>query len=89
VRVVFTANLHRYTGGVDELEADGATVAELLVALDDRIPGLRHYLVDDRGALRPHVNVFVNGEPVEDRPTLGDPLDAAATVHIMQALSGG
>ena len=89
MRVVFTANLHRYTGGVDALDAEARTVAELLRTLDERIPGLRHYLVDDRGALRRHVNIFVNGEAVGDRRTLGDALDADATVHIMQAVSGG
>jgi len=88
-RVVFTANLRRYTGGLAEVDASGARVCDLLDSLDERIPGLRHYLVNDRGALRRHVNVFVEGEPVADRAALTDDVASDATVHVMQALSGG
>ena len=88
-KVVFTANLRRYTGGLTETEAPGERVRDLLKALDAEIPGIRHYLVDDRGALRRHVNVFVDGDPVEDRAGLSDPLRPGSTVHILQALSGG
>lgn len=89
VRVIFTANLRRYTGGLAETEASAEKVSDLMEVLDAAIPGIRHYLVDDRGALRPHVNVFVDGEPVRDRVGLADPLRPGSTVHILQALSGG
>ena len=88
-KVVFTANLRRYTGGITETEAPGASVRELLAALDERIPGIRHYLVTDAGSLRRHVNIFVDGALVADRAALTDPLSDDSTVHILQALSGG
>jgi len=88
-RVVLTPHLRPYTGGVSEAVASGARVCELLEALNAAVPGLRHYVVDDRGVLRPHVNVFVDGEPVRDRDGLTDPVAPNSTVHILQALSGG
>ena len=88
-KVVLTANLKKYTGGVTETEAEGATVRHLLLDLDRRLPGLRSYVVNDAGSLRRHVNVFVDGEPVADRAALSDALRPGSTVHILQALSGG
>ncbi len=88
-KVIFTANLLRYTGGVSETEASGDRVCDLLLDLDRKIPGIRHYLVTDQGVLRQHVNIFVNEELVTDRVGLTDALAPDATVHILQALSGG
>ena len=60
VEVKFTTHLQRYFPGLANVEqVDGDTVAGVLVNLNDRYPGLAGYLVDDRGALRPHVNIFI------------------------------
>ena len=67
------------------IEADGATVAELIADLDTRVPGLRNRLVDAGPALRTHINVFVAGE----RATLETPVPADAAVHVIPAVSGG
>jgi hypothetical protein len=87
--VTFTPHLARYFPDLAEGEVDGATIAEIVRALDARHPGLAGYLVDDRGALRQHVNVFVGGTPVKDRERLGDRVGRGAPVFIAQALSGG
>ena len=63
----------------------GATVAELLVALDGTVPGLRDRLVESGPRLRPHINVFVDGEPGD----LASPVGAASVVHVLPAMSGG
>jgi molybdopterin converting factor small subunit len=89
VRVVLTSNLRRYTDGITEIDADGERVCDLLATLDEELPGLRHYVVNDQGALRRHVNIFVDGEAVGDRAHLTDALRPESTVHILQALSGG
>ena len=52
-------------------------------------PELRSYILDDQGRLRTHVVIYVDGRAVRDRVALGDPLDDAAEIHVMQALSGG
>ena len=88
-KVIFTANLRRYTGGVTEIEAAGERVCDLLRELDEKLPGIRHYVVTDQGVLRRHVNIFVDEEPVVDRSGLTDSVRPESTVHILQALSGG
>lgn len=64
-------------------------MAEILDALEPRWPGLCDYLVDERGALRKHVTIYVDGEPVADRTTLRDPVPPKGDVFVAQALSGG
>ncbi|MCB9778781.1 MAG: MoaD/ThiS family protein [Alphaproteobacteria bacterium] len=74
---------------VDELVVEGDTAAAVVAALDARFPGLGHYLVDERGRLRKHVNLFVDGELIGDRQALSDAVGPDTPVHIIQALSGG
>ncbi|MGE0494971.1 MAG: MoaD/ThiS family protein [Vulcanimicrobiota bacterium] len=87
--VRFTNHLKRFFPDLTEVEVACATVAELVAGLDQRYPGLAGYLLDDRGRLRGHVNVFVDGSVIADRANLSDTLTPASEVHIMQALSGG
>lgn len=75
-----------YTAQQSELEADGATLADLLGGLDGRFPGIRFRIVNEHGALRPHVRIFVNRRPTID---LTAPLAPSDEIHILQALSGG
>ncbi len=92
VRVAFTRHLHRFFPALGEtalVDVDSANVRALVGDLDALYPGLAGYLCDDAGALRRHVNIFVDGAPIHDRQGLTDSLDHAANVHIMQALSGG
>lgn len=89
VTVRFTAHLKRWFPGLDSLQLTAATVRELVAGLDMHHPGLAAWIVDERGALRQHVNIFVNREMIHDRRTLGDTLAAGDEVHIFQALSGG
>ena len=78
--------LQNYTAGARVVDADGATVAALLADLDVRYPGLRFRMVNERGALRPHMRVFVNKESIGD---LDHPLSHNDEVLILHALSGG
>lgn len=66
-------------------EVDAGTVLALIDALDTRVPGLRDRLVESGPALRPHINVFVAGEPAD----LSSTVRAGDTVHILPAVSGG
>lgn len=69
-----------------EVEATGATLAELLADLDVQYPGLRFRIIDEQGMMRSHMRFFVNGEQVFDVSCALRPTD---TVQIVQALSGG
>jgi hypothetical protein len=68
---------------------EGATVREVIDALERRHPGFASYVVDETGRLRRHVNVFVGDEPIRDRESLGDAVGPADKLFILQALSGG
>lgn len=52
-------------------------------------PQARGYVLDERGSLRKHMAVFVNGEAIDDRMGLSDPVPPDGEVYVMQALSGG
>ena len=88
-RVQFTRHLNRFFPTLTAVELDAGTVAEVVRALERLYPGLASYLVEDQGALRRHVNIFVEGVLIQDRIRLSDPLSPDSEVYIMQALSGG
>jgi sulfur-carrier protein len=87
-RVTFTGNLHRYVEA-PPAQVAGATVREALDAAFARNPRLRGYVLDDQGALRRHIVVFVGGAPVQDRISLSDAAPEGAEIAVLQALSGG
>lgn len=64
---------------------NGEDVASVIYHLDARIPGLRDRLVESGPRLRPHINVFVAGQPAD----LTTPVAAGDTVHVIPAVSGG
>ena len=87
-RVEFTPNLQQFVA-CPPREVAGATVQEALDAVFEDNPKLRGYVLDDRGRLRKHMIIFVNGRPLRDREGLSDPLEESGEVFVMQALSGG
>lgn len=68
---------------------EGATLGEALAAVFASHPAVRGYVLDDQGALRRHVAVYVNGRPVVDRVRLSDPVGPQDEIYVFQALSGG
>lgn len=87
-RIVFTANLQRHVP-CPPTTVSGDTVHQALANVFDANPRLRGYIVDERGALRKHMSVFVDGELIKDRLRLSDPVSESSEVYVMQALSGG
>lgn len=88
--VRITPHLRRYFPQLErEQHVDGATVAVVIANLDASFPGIAGYIVDEHGALRPHVNIFVGEEMIQDRQRLQDQVRDEQTVFIFQALSGG
>jgi sulfur-carrier protein len=87
-RVVFTANLQRHVS-CPPCDALGATVKEVLDAVFAQNPKARGYVLDEHGALRHHMVVFVNGQGISDRHRLSDIVEADGEIFVMQALSGG
>ena len=71
------------------LQADGGTVGEALDAVFVERPQVRGYVLDDRGRLRKHVCVFVDGARLTNAGALDQAISPQAKLHVMQALSGG
>ena len=82
---------HRRCGvfcGVPEAQVAAATVGEALAGVFGAT-ALRGYVLDDQGALRRHVAIYVNGAPVRDRTGLSDPVGRDDEIYVFQALTGG
>jgi molybdopterin synthase sulfur carrier subunit len=86
--VLFTRALERFLPAPSTV-VDGATVDAALAAVFATQPALRGYVLDDQGALRRHVAVYVNGRLVSDRTGLTDPVGPRDEIYVFQALSGG
>jgi sulfur-carrier protein len=84
----FTRNLERHVA-CPAAAVGGATVHEVFEGYFRAHPEVRGYVVDERGALRKHINVFVDGVQISDRSRLSDSTTSESKVYVMQALSGG
>jgi MoaD family protein len=80
--------LRAEVGGARELEADGATVAEVIDDLVERYPPLAAQLLRD-GELAPHVNVYVGGEDVRTRDGLETEVRDGDQLILLPAMAGG
>ncbi|MCA9541047.1 MAG: MoaD/ThiS family protein [Myxococcales bacterium] len=89
VTVEFTSALRNFFPALRRCEVRAHTVRDAVQALEALHPGLGAYLLEDHGALRHHVNIFVDNDLIADRQKLSDPLRQGASVFIVQALSGG
>lgn len=84
----FTRALQRHVDA-PTATVDGTTVRAAFDAYFARHPEVRGYVLDERGAVRKHVAVFVAGDPITDRAAQSDPIAPDTEIHVMQALSGG
>lgn len=87
-RVVFTENIQRHVA-CPPCDVPGRTVREVLDAVFATNEMARGYVLDEHGAVRKHMVIFVDGQMIRDREKLSDPVAADAEVYVMQALSGG
>lgn len=86
MKVYVPTALRSYTGQKDEVEAEGATLAEVLRDLDRKYPGFRFRIIDEQDSIRPHIKIFVNYDQAFD---LAIALRNDDEVSILLALSGG
>lgn len=83
-QVMLRAPLSELCGGRNHAVA-GATVREVLFALERAHPSIAGWVLDEQGRIREHVNVFVNGTHGEE----GTPVADADRVHVLPAITGG
>ena len=77
--------LRKLAGGRAEHELEGGTVIELLRALESRHPEIGGWVLDERGAIRRHINVYVNGERGSETTGVG----SGDRVEVLPAITGG
>jgi sulfur-carrier protein len=77
--------LKRLAGDRSEHAVDGASVGELLAAIERAHPATKGWILDESGALRRHINVFVNGELGAQDTRVG----ADDRIDVLPAISGG
>ncbi len=89
VEVFVPGPLRRYCGGVSRIRLFAGTVRTTLEALERDHPSLYCNICDETGAVRRHINVFVNSDHVRDRDGLDTNVGAGDTIIILPAVSGG
>jgi len=81
--------LRTYTGGDSEVSASGATLAEVLDDLDASFPGIKGRILDESGALRRFVNVYVGNDDVRFLDELATPTPDGSQISVIPAVAGG
>jgi molybdopterin converting factor small subunit len=77
--------LKQRAGDVAEHAVAGATIGDLLRVLEGENPGIAGWILDERGQIRRHINVFVNGERGDQDTQVGE----GDEVDVLPAISGG
>ena len=89
IKVYVPAPLRPYCGGASELGISAPNVRALLVEIERTHPSLYRNVCDETGAVRRHVNLFVNTSHVRDRDGLDTTLVPGDVLTILPAVSGG
>ena len=89
ITVLIPGPLRICCAGAAELALPGANVRAVLTELEQRHPALHRNICDETGAVRRHINVFVNTHHMRDRNGLDTPLVPGDQVIILPAVSGG
>lgn len=87
--VKFTYALKKFFPELKDITANGNSLQEVFKEIESSYPGIGSYVLDERGGLRRHVNIFIDRKMIHDRSTLSDPFSSNSEIYIMQALSGG
>lgn len=81
--------LRKLTNNEEVVEVNAATIAEAITELQSRFPGIQERLVDEKGAVRRFVNVYVNEEDIRFLENQKTPLKDGDEVSIIPAIAGG
>ncbi|MCL5043888.1 MAG: MoaD/ThiS family protein [Deltaproteobacteria bacterium] len=89
VRVRIPTPLRKLTGGSDEVSVEGASVRAVIDNLEERHPGVRERLLDQKGDLRRFVNVYLNGNDIRFLNDLNSTVKDGDDISIVPAIAGG
>jgi sulfur-carrier protein len=88
VEVRVTSVLQRVIGA-KTVQAEGATIAEVLKGVNERFPGFREQITMEDGSLHRFVNIYINDEDIRFMKQLDTPVESGDVVSILPALAGG
>jgi sulfur-carrier protein adenylyltransferase/sulfurtransferase len=88
-KILIPTPLRPYTDKQEAVEADGATIGELLADLTKRHSGLKAHLYNEQGKLRSFVNVYLNDEDIRYLQKEQTPVSPGDTVSIIPSVAGG
>jgi len=88
VEVRVTSVLQRVVGG-KSVQAEGATIGEVIEKINARYPGFKDQITMEDGSLHRFVNIYVNDEDIRFMQSLETPVKAGDVVSILPALAGG
>src|SRR5205814_7096917 len=88
-KILIPTPLRPYTDKQDAVEADGATIGELLADLTRRHSGLKAHLYNHQGKLRSFVNVYLNDEDIRYMQKEQTPVSPGDTISIISSVAGG
>ena len=89
VKVRVPTPLRRFTGGSDEVAAEGESIKAVIEDLERRHPGMRERLLDDKGELRRFVNIYLNGDDIRFLNQLTSKVKDGDDISIVPAIAGG
>jgi molybdopterin converting factor small subunit len=89
VTVLIPTALRVFTDGRPEAQADGATAGEVISAFASAYPDIRAHLYDDKGELRPFINVFIGDTNIKNLNGLDTPVKDGETLMLVPAIAGG
>ena len=89
VTVRIPTPLRKHTDGKEEVNADGATVGDVLDDLEKNYAGIKARICDESGAVRKFVNIFANDEDIRHLKNLATPVKSGDEVSIIPAIAGG
>jgi MoaD family protein len=89
VHVKLPTILRKHAGGEARVDADGATLRELLSNLEGSYPGITKNVLTEDGGLHRFINIYVNDEDVRYLGSLETELEAGDTISILPAVAGG
>ena len=89
IQVRIPTPLRKLTGEAEVVNAEGATIADVLTSLDSSYPGLIERICDENGDIRRFVNVFVNDEDIRFLQEKTTPVKEGDEISIVPAIAGG
>ena len=89
VKVRIPTPLRKITNGSDEVNAEGASITELIDDLEKNFPGLKERICDEEGKVRRFVNLYVNDEDIRFMNNMETELKDGDEVSIVPAIAGG